>query len=351
MSRIGYLDGIRGLLALSVCANHILGGLENWSPDRPFVGAYLAVDYFFILSGFVLSLTLDKKPVSQLTFLKKRFLRLFPLLFITVILCFIIYYNNKLHGAFYPAENKLSWRTFLENIFFLSSTGLVKTGMINDPAWSIGIEFWVSSILLYWIFRMKNPIIFLISIAAYITLYYMGGNGLQLAPQPFLFTNLGALRGLAGMSLGAFLYKNRETLRLYMGYIPIIIRRIILLLCAIGIGITQYYGATGLGDFSALLLIIPFFIMPKADADKDCVLKVLNSRAGCYLGELSFPVYLIHTPVIIFLLPPSYMSHWGFYGAFSYAMSFSIASAILVNYLLKQGLNKLQNAAFRNISN
>lgn len=55
MIRLNGLDGLRGLLAITVMMSHLVGSFIGWTDDRAFIGAYLSVVYFFMMSGFVLS--------------------------------------------------------------------------------------------------------------------------------------------------------------------------------------------------------------------------------------------------------------------------------------------------------
>lgn len=106
--RFQHLDGLRGLFAVSVALSHIIGAIEGWSDSRPLVGAYLAVDYFFILSGFVLAHLLHTKKSNYIEFFKKRLFRLWPLHFLTTILIFMILWNNRINGLYYMHDIPLS---------------------------------------------------------------------------------------------------------------------------------------------------------------------------------------------------------------------------------------------------
>ena len=79
------LDGIRGLAILSVMFGHYSAGLSSWAPTR-FFGVSLAIDLFFVLSGFLItSLLLEEwstnRTVSLRNFYVRRGLRLLPALY------------------------------------------------------------------------------------------------------------------------------------------------------------------------------------------------------------------------------------------------------------------------------
>src|SRR5438445_52411 len=77
--RFVQLDALRFFFAVVVVMGHTFG-----FPRTLVHGAY-AVDFFFVLSGFVLSHTLIRRPTSLLEFTEVRFARLYPLHFATLV--------------------------------------------------------------------------------------------------------------------------------------------------------------------------------------------------------------------------------------------------------------------------
>ena len=91
MNRIHKLDGLRGLFALFVVLFHFnKHNAPQYIVNNFFVReSYMFVDFFFILSGFVITLSYDQKITNSKTFfqfLKKRWNRLYPLLFFSTFL-------------------------------------------------------------------------------------------------------------------------------------------------------------------------------------------------------------------------------------------------------------------------
>lgn len=71
--RVDYLDGIRGIAILAVCAVHWIG---QRLPG--FEGGYIGVDLFFVLSGFIITTLLVKRMPPYGSFLRNRVRRLYP---------------------------------------------------------------------------------------------------------------------------------------------------------------------------------------------------------------------------------------------------------------------------------
>ena len=76
------LDGLRGVAALVVIWYHVFEGFAASPVDQRFNHGYLAVDFFFILSGFVVGYAYDdrwkRRTLSFGGFIKRRLIRLHP---------------------------------------------------------------------------------------------------------------------------------------------------------------------------------------------------------------------------------------------------------------------------------
>ncbi|HIT83746.1 MAG TPA: acyltransferase, partial [Candidatus Avibacteroides faecavium] len=76
------LDGLRGVAALLVIWYHVFEGFATSPIDQRFNHGYLAVDFFFILSGFVIGYAYDDRWRTTLTlrgFFRRRLIRLHPM--------------------------------------------------------------------------------------------------------------------------------------------------------------------------------------------------------------------------------------------------------------------------------
>ena len=92
-SRLAPLDGMRGLAILLVIVFHFFQRFPEYYPYGDEIlplasHGYLGVHLFFIISGFVIALTLSKKP-TLLQFAVGRFVRLWPAMLVCSTLTFI----------------------------------------------------------------------------------------------------------------------------------------------------------------------------------------------------------------------------------------------------------------------
>lgn len=349
MKHFDYLDGIRGLLAFSVASSHIVGALTAYGPGRPLVGAYLAVDYFFILSGFVLSNYFSRKNVPWVEFAWIRFFRLWPLLAVTTLITFGVYFNNAIHGLYHPTHEPLSLKTVLLNISFLSATGIVHTEMLNNPAWSISIEFWLSAFVLIWIYRLPILITFTLGSAFYI-IAMSSGSGLMVESKEFAFTNFGMLRGLAGMSIGVFLFQFRNTSSRFFEKLPEQVVNYVLIFFSVAICLFINMAEGGYSDIIAIIIILPFFSTPYFQNKNVPVVSFFSMKPFVYLGKISFSLYLIHTAVIIYILPSTYVNSIGIFGAFSLTAALSILAAHILHNIFEAPIQRLTTNWSRRIT-
>jgi peptidoglycan/LPS O-acetylase OafA/YrhL len=107
--RLNYLDSIRGLAACLVLLHHCwisstdqldagfshalssYATLSHYIIDKLLAGR-VAVIIFFVLSGFVLTISLQKRPLSYVSFACKRFCRIYPAFAAAITLSYVLHY-------------------------------------------------------------------------------------------------------------------------------------------------------------------------------------------------------------------------------------------------------------------
>lgn len=89
-TRYMILDGLRGVAALLVICYHVGEGVATSSVDQIINHGYLAVDFFFMLSGFVIGYAYDRRwndgRLTVRNFFRRRLLRLHPMLMLGIVL-------------------------------------------------------------------------------------------------------------------------------------------------------------------------------------------------------------------------------------------------------------------------
>ena len=143
--RFRVLDSWRGILALLIA----LGHFEALWPgvNAPLLrNGYLAVDFFFVLSGFVMAHAYGGRVsdgTSALSFMTRRLGRVWPLhaavlgaLLLAQVASFALGHSEAVFSPQFPLQGLLT------NLVFLQVLGFHDAGTWNFPAWSIAIEFW-----------------------------------------------------------------------------------------------------------------------------------------------------------------------------------------------------------------
>ena len=147
--RISKLDGLRGMASLMVVIHHFRKNLLPLDIYSSFIirNAYIFVDLFFVLSGFVIALNYADRIHDRrglLTFMRKRFVRIYPLLAYTT----LVYLGAEVGAAMLMpgAVNtpvgaaELAGMT-IDSLLMTNATPLFgSTDGLNFPAWSISAE-------------------------------------------------------------------------------------------------------------------------------------------------------------------------------------------------------------------
>ena len=148
------LDSWRGICALLVVLFHVSSVISSSLEASTFIGnAYLFVDFFFVLSGFVLCHRYRDKISDRSDFWQfviRRFARVWPVhAFVLGIFLFAIVIVNHMP---HPQDLALTWdnnsysvEAILPSVLLLNAFGL-QGSVWNGPAWSIGAEFYVYSL-------------------------------------------------------------------------------------------------------------------------------------------------------------------------------------------------------------
>ncbi|WP_374544651.1 acyltransferase family protein [Rhodoblastus sp.] len=150
--RFHALDGLRGLCALVVALVHLYEMMKVPPPE--FVGhAFAFVDFFFVLSGFVLAHAFFDRLALQgggWAFALRRFGRMYPLhafilaLFVAVEAAKWFAARHGVAMLAQPFANETSLPALASNLLLLQSLGLHDRLTWNFPAWSISVEFYVN---------------------------------------------------------------------------------------------------------------------------------------------------------------------------------------------------------------
>src|ERR1700744_3914495 len=303
------LDGLRGVAAILVVIFHVL---ETYSGDRfhqIINHGYLAVDFFFVLSGFVVAYAYDDRwgKMTQWDFYKRRLIRLQPMVIIGTIIGAILFYFQAC-GAFPLIAGTPVWQmllvmlvgfTMLPLPISMDIRGWTEMHPLNGPAWSLFFEY-IANILYAVIVRKFSKTLLAIFVAlsaCYLVQYLVwgpqgdviGGWGLDKTQ-----LHIGFARLLYPFFAGVLLCRVGKLI--HIKYAFTVCNVLLLIVFFIPrIGGTEHLWMNGLYESVSIIIVFPLIVAIGAGG------KMVGNYATkfCnFLGAISYPLYITHYPLI-----------------------------------------------------
>jgi peptidoglycan/LPS O-acetylase OafA/YrhL len=293
MKEIKSLTSLRGIAAMAVVLQHFSSTAQKHAANSiPSLvpHGYLAVDFFFVLSGFIMCYTYLHKFEQQGLgaygpFLLRRAIRLMPLnAFVTLALLLAAWISVSLTGrhAFYAPINGLP--DVLANLLLLPGLGIGK--LMNGTAWSISTEVLAYAffpLLIAGAFSRNRVVMVLTGVAAVAGLTYVALQGQRLglgSEGPFL----GSMRCVTEFTMGMLAYRYwaaRERSQ-WLGSDKA--TGVVLL-------VTLVVYATRID--LPIALCFPLLVVAVAH-NSGRIDAALNTRFVYFLGVISYSLYLVH---------------------------------------------------------
>jgi len=292
-SDIKALTALRGIAAWWVVLYHfreVAPGMQGSILGNIADHGYLAVDLFFIMSGFVIALNYGKtfyavNLAQYRIFIWARIARIYPLhLFIMM-----LYLSNPILIQIFSTKKILGQRYdigyYILSLFLIQNWGLTENIAWNVPAWSISTEFFAYlAFPLLWVAASKlvqhrlleiGTVLVLIALAA-VGYFFLGELGGHIA-------SFGLVRCVFEFSLGLLLFLLVRGARFPSSDQALVIL-IPLTMIGVLLNLPDYLVAP-----AAFMLLIAALL-----DDKGMGAQVLNRTPLVWLGEISFSTYLIH---------------------------------------------------------
>lgn len=293
--RVEQLDGLRGIFSVMVIAHHHNAFKESIFYNNFFViNSSLFVDFFFVLSGFVIAINyLDRIVTGKdfARFMKKRFIRLYPLLVYTE----VVFILAGIAGDFSPMKNASLPLTYYlmtawDTLTFMGSTPVFGAWISNNyPAWSISAEMISYFVFGVIVLSCKSLKFYVFGLVIALSVVFIILNGDYL-----LAYNYGFIRGLLCFSMGVF------TCHFLKGYSGDLSRYEFPFLVVL---VSAMYVAHH-GQLNLLKLFFPvifaggIIIFARSHG---AVSRLLSSPPFQYLGRISYSIYLNHAIVLIMM--------------------------------------------------
>ncbi|WP_068473355.1 acyltransferase family protein [Saccharicrinis aurantiacus] len=166
------LDGLRGIAALVVLFFHYTEAIYGEDYETNFIGhGFMAVDFFFILSGFVVAYAYDHrmKQIGMKRFFINRLIRLHPMVIIGTLVGLAFYLLNPYHNTLLEAGAGNITIATIGGVLMLPSVDLPYCwGSIfpfNSPQWSLLSEYFISIIYAIFLCRIGKKSLAFVGVA------------------------------------------------------------------------------------------------------------------------------------------------------------------------------------------
>lgn len=318
--RYEILDGLRGVAAVLVVLYHLFETYSKGPAYQYLNHGYLAVDFFFVLSGFVIGYAYDDRWDRMTTwgFFKRRLVRLHPMLIMGTVVGACLYFFGQCE-QFGLDGYAPGWKLLVAFVFGLflipCGPGLDVRGWgemnpLNGPQWSLTFEY-VANILYAFVLRRlgKAALAVLTAAAAFCTLdlcldwnvfglltsgrdahmYTVIGGWSITSEQIYVgFTRLmyPFLSGLLLSRIGKFI-----NVKSGFWWCSLMLTVLFALPCVGGEGCIL----NGIYNAVCILVLFPIIVMMGAGSK---IQGEKSARVCTFLGEISYPLYISHYPIM-----------------------------------------------------
>ncbi|MGC4013275.1 MAG: acyltransferase [Luteolibacter sp.] len=303
-TRLPILDGLRGVAALIVVAFHIF----DTDPVNKVNHGYLAVDFFFMLSGYVMGYAYDDRwgTMSLGSFFKRRLIRLHPMVIIGAILGAIFFYFGACD--LFPLVNRTSFgmlllSTLLSALLIPSTPSMDVRGPmeaypLNGPAWSLFYEYIANIAYALFLRRFNRWVLGALSVVfAGLLAYVIVTSKAGTIGYGWMFTQEHIWKGLVRVMFpfitGLFLFRLGKTIRMKHAMLVTSLA-LLIALPMVRIGPDAMPWVNGIYECVIIIVLMPLIVLIGAGSQP---VTSRGEKICDFLGELSYPLYLSHYPL------------------------------------------------------
>ncbi|WPU94250.1 acyltransferase [Mucilaginibacter sabulilitoris] len=288
------LDGLRGVAALAVVTFHFMEMAISDYSQNFIAHGFLAVDFFFCLSGFVIGYAYDDRigKMGVVEFFKSRIIRLHPLVILGSVLGLLTFLFDPFggHPELYSTGKIIL--IFLSSIFLIPYPSMTERAFnlfsFNAPAWSLFWEYVANIVYAFVLYRISRRYLLLLTIISAVGLCFvayhagnvMGGWGGDTFWQ-------GSARIAYSFLAGLLVYRSNWIIKNKLGFGGIAI----LLALAFVMPFGKWNSIT---EPLVVLFYFPLLVALGAGATLTQGLKKLC----VFSGKISYPLYMTHYAVI-----------------------------------------------------
>lgn len=302
------LDALRGVAAMLVVLFHVFEIFSGGDHTKQILNhGYLAVDFFFLLSGFVIGHAYDDRwnKMSRKDFFKRRLIRLHPMIIAGMLIGALCFYFSASEVLFPPVSETPIWKLVIYLLLGFSLLpapatmdirGWGEMHPLNGPAWSLFFEYIANIFYALFLRRVSTRILSALALMAGINLIWfavsnpngdvIGGWSITQEQLYVGFTRL-LFPFLAGLVLSRIMKPAKiKHAFLLSGLL------LVTLLVMPRVGGTEHLWMNGLYDSLTIIFLFPLIIFIGASGEPAQKLRPLSR----FLGDISYPLYIVHFP-------------------------------------------------------
>ena len=304
------LDGLRGVAALAVVCFHFMEWVYS-DASKNFIGhGFLAVDFFFCLSGFVIGYAYDDRigTMGIKEFFKARIIRLHPLVIFGSIVGLAAFLFDPFGGHPELIGTGKIILIFLSSIFLIPFPAMpdrfFNLFSFNAPAWSLFWEYIANIVYALILHRISRRLLVLLTILSAAALCFVSYHAGSLVGgwSGGTFWD-GSARISYSFLTGLLIFRSGWILKSRLGFIGLSV----LLVLSFVMPWSKYNGLT---ELLVVLIYFPLLISLGAGATKRSGVKERSGlkKLCVFFGKISYPLYMTHY-AIIWMWGNYYSSH------------------------------------------
>jgi peptidoglycan/LPS O-acetylase OafA/YrhL len=307
------LDGLRGSAAFLIVIFHLVNYSFSFMPPFHLVHhAYLAVDFFFGLSGFVVAYAYDDRwtRMSILQFFRIRLIRLHPLVLVGATLGLLGYLFDPFAKAFNHTAAPMLLLAYVTSLLLLPSPPVGgrahETQALNGPAWSLMQEYLGNIAYALILRRLRTITLGLIfGLSGLFLIYTANLKGSLDGGWGYPEIWMAPLRLTVSFVMGLWLYRIHDRIR--FPKVGLLILSLVLLLCfqMPEFSAMNKFSLNGLYDAACVIFLFPLIILCGAHSNAGRGMISLCK----FTGRLSYPLYITHIPFVYVLTSYSMTRH------------------------------------------
>lgn len=303
------LDALRGVAAIMVVIFHLFEASATSHFTQIINHGYLAVDFFYVLSGFVVGYAYDDRwgKMSLAGFFKRRLIRLHPMVIMGMIIGAIAFYFSA--GTLFPGIAAVPvWKMLLVMLIgftliplpvSMDIRGWQEMHPLNGPGWSLFFEYMANILYALFVRRFSKTLLAILVFVSGCALIHLAVTspqgdivgGWSVVPEQL---RIGITRMMYPFFAGLLLSRivKPGQIKQAFGWCSLLV---VVILSFPRVGDSTHLWANGLYDSLSVIILFPLVVWLGASG---VIQGKKAEKVSKFLGDISYPIYITHYPLI-----------------------------------------------------